>query len=81
MSMERLMKSGRVAALALALTFGTAAVTNVAAQETPSTEDVNDDGFDDWGLLGLLGLAGLLGLKRRNDQPEVRVERPRVEQR
>jgi MYXO-CTERM domain-containing protein len=79
--MERLMKFGRVTALTLALTFGTAAVTNVAAQETPTTDSVDDDGFDDWGLLGLLGLAGLLGLKRRDDHAEVRVERRPVEQR
>jgi MYXO-CTERM domain-containing protein len=41
----------------------------VAAQTTadrPMTRDVEDDGFDDWGLLGLLGLAGLLGRNRRD---------------
>jgi MYXO-CTERM domain-containing protein len=41
----------------------------VAAQtpaDQTTTRDVNDDGFDDWGLLGLLGLAGLLGRTRRD---------------
>jgi hypothetical protein len=75
------MKFGRITALSLALTFGASAVTNVSAQDTtpPATEE-DDGGFDDWGLLGLLGLAGLLGLKRRDDH-EVRVERPRIDQR
>lgn len=41
----------------------------LAAQTTAervTTRDVNDDGFDDWGLLGLLGLAGLLGRNRKD---------------
>jgi hypothetical protein len=41
----------------------------VAAQtpaDRPITREVEDDGFDDWGLLGLLGLAGLLGRSRRD---------------
>jgi MYXO-CTERM domain-containing protein len=29
---------------------------------------VEDDGFDDWGLLGLPGLLGLLGLRRRPER-------------
>ncbi len=34
---------------------------------------MDDDGFDDWGLLGLLGLAGLLGRKRADrDRVETR---------
>ena len=39
----------------------------VAAQTTAdqtTTRDLDDDGFDEWGLLGLLGLAGLMGRKR-----------------
>ena len=69
------MKMGRITALAMALTFGGTAVTNVAAQDTTPAVEEDDDGFDDWGLLGLLGLAGLLGLKRRDDHTEVRVDR------
>jgi hypothetical protein len=36
------------------------------AADRPMTREVEDDGFDDWGLLGLLGLAGLLGRGRRD---------------
>jgi len=74
--MERLMKFGRVLALSLALVFGTAGVASVAAQDTPTVEEVEDEGFDDWGLLGLLGLAGLLGLKRREPEVTTTVTRP-----
>jgi MYXO-CTERM domain-containing protein len=79
--MAQFMKIGRITALALALTFSGAAVTDVAAQDTTPTTQEDDGGFDDWGLLGLLGLAGLLGLKRREEHADVRVERRAVEQR
>lgn len=74
----------RVAAVVVAVLFGSLSVTSVAAQDTdevtdatePVTDTAEDDGFDDWGLLGLLGLAGLAGLRKR-PEPEVRtVDRP-----
>lgn len=43
---------------------GTAAVAAQTTADQTMTRDVDDDGFDQWGLLGLLGLAGLLGRKR-----------------
>jgi hypothetical protein len=49
-----------------ALTFGTIGMSTVVAQEatvpavSDVTEEADDGGFDDWGLLGLGGLAGLL---------------------
>jgi MYXO-CTERM domain-containing protein len=48
----------------------TAALANSTARDTtpaPRAQVVEDDDFDEWGLLGLLGLAGLLGLRRRKD--------------
>ena len=53
-----------VVALGLSLM---AAVAPVAAQtpaDQTTTRDMDDGGFDEWGLLGLLGLAGLMGRKR-----------------
>jgi len=59
----------RVAAIALAMMFGTIGVTSVSAQDASpvaqATSEDEDSGFDDWGLLGLLGLAGLAGLLKR----------------
>lgn len=62
-------KSNKVAVLAAALIFASAAP--AAAQSTTPTDDVGmtdtrdrDDKTGLWGLLGLLGLAGLLGRKR-----------------
>lgn len=71
----------RVAAITLLLSSLT--VTSVVAQdptEVPAdTTDtlvtdpvVEDEGFDNWGLLGLLGLLGLAGLRKR-PEPDVRV--------
>lgn len=67
-------------AAAVGLLFGAFLSGAVVAQETPAAgavqtaedavEEVDDGGFDDWGLLGLLGLAGLAGLRKR--EPEVR---------
>jgi MYXO-CTERM domain-containing protein len=55
-----------------ALTFGTIGMSTVVAQEatvpaavSDVTEEADDGGFDDWGLLGLLGLGGLAGLLKR----------------
>jgi MYXO-CTERM domain-containing protein len=68
---DTLMKSARVAALGVFLTLGVHGATSVAAQEStvPAVQDVTeeaeDTGFDDWGLLGLLGLGGLAGLLKR----------------
>jgi MYXO-CTERM domain-containing protein len=39
---------------------------------------VEDEDFDEWGLLGLLGLAGLLGLRRRKDDPVVYTDKDYV---
>jgi MYXO-CTERM domain-containing protein len=55
-----------------------AAAAPIAAQtpaERTTTRDVDDDGFDDWGLLGLLGLAGLLGRKRADRDRVVEARR------
>lgn len=77
-------------AAALALLLGAFMTGGVVAQDTPAAlaqvdeaaEEVEDEGFDDWGLLGLLGLAGLAGLLKRNPEPVVHTEldrdRPRV---
>jgi MYXO-CTERM domain-containing protein len=56
----------RAGAVVLGLSL-MAAAAPIAAQtpaEQTTTREVDDDGFDEWGLLGLLGLAGLLGRKR-----------------
>lgn len=66
---EKLITGLRVAAIALAMMFGTIGVTSVSAQDaapvTQVTDEAEDEGFDDWGLLGLLGLGGLAGLLKR----------------
>jgi hypothetical protein len=53
-----------------------AAAAPVAAQtsaDPTTTRNVDDGGFDEWGLLGLLGLAGLMGRKRADrDHVEAR---------
>jgi hypothetical protein len=56
-------------ALLTMLLFGGSAVPALAqtATDQTTTRDMDDDGFDDWGLLGLLGLAGLLG-RKKNDR-------------
>jgi MYXO-CTERM domain-containing protein len=81
---SKLMKTGRVATLSVAMLIGSLGVNTVMAQtatETPTpatqtsatqTQEKKDSGFDDWGLLGLLGLAGLAGLRKR---PERTIER------
>jgi hypothetical protein len=56
----------RAAAVALGLAL-MASAAPLAAQtpaDQTTTRDIDDGGFDDWGLLGLLGLAGLMGRKR-----------------
>ncbi len=79
---EKLVTGLRVAAIALAMMFGTVAVTSVAAQDTSpvaqATDTAKDDGFDDWGLLGLLGLAGLAGLLKRPTHEVRTVDRTTV---
>jgi MYXO-CTERM domain-containing protein len=61
-------KLSLVWSLVLLLLLGTASTPVVAQTTDPGTtgRDMDDDGFDDWGLLGLLGLAGLLGRKREH---------------
>jgi MYXO-CTERM domain-containing protein len=54
---------GRALFLLLLTAIAPPAVAQTTADQDPVT--VEQDGFDDWGLLGLLGLAGLLGRKRR----------------
>ena len=63
----KMQKTMRIAAVGLAMTFGSMAIAPaMAAQDTPDPIAAEEDeGFDDWGLLGLLGLAGLAGLMRR----------------
>lgn len=81
---SKLMKTGRVATLSVAMLIGSLGVNTVMAQtatETPTpttqTQEKKDSGFDDWGLLGLLGLAGLAGLRKRPERTiERTVERP-----
>ena len=63
--------------IGLALLLAVAGLVSPVAAQTATdpvaTRDVDDDGFDDWGLLGLLGLAGLLGRgKRDRDVVETR---------
>jgi MYXO-CTERM domain-containing protein len=55
------------AILAVLLFAGSAvpAVGQTATDQT-TTRDMDNGGFDDWGLLGLLGLAGLLGRGRKD---------------
>jgi MYXO-CTERM domain-containing protein len=62
--MSRAAKVGRVFFLLSFTAISTPALVQTAVAQERA--DVNDDGFDDWGLLGLLGLAGLLGRKRDN---------------
>ena len=66
----KLQRTARIAAVGLAMTFGSMAITpTIAAQDAPdAVVEEEDDGFD-WGWLGLLGLAGLAGLKSK--EPEV----------
>ena len=72
----RIRATARVAAVGLAVIFGSLAITSAAAQDAePAATEEEDGGFDDWGLLGLLGLAGLAGLKKR--EPDVRTVEPR----
>jgi hypothetical protein len=65
----------RAGAVVLGLSL-MAAAAPVAAQtsaDQTTTRNVDDDGFDQWGLLGLLGLAGLMGRKRADrDHVEAR---------
>jgi MYXO-CTERM domain-containing protein len=67
------------AAVSIALSFGTPATAEPAAEAGPvATQQVDDDrdlsNQDDddndglWGLLGLVGLLGLLGLRRRKSE-------------
>lgn len=73
----KMQKTARIAAVGLAMTFGSMAIApSMAAQDAPDpvTIEEEDDGFD-WGWLGLLGLAGLAGLKSK--EPEV-IERDTV---
>jgi hypothetical protein len=61
-------KITRTGALVTMLLF--AGVVPAAAQtatDQTTTRDMDDGGFDEWGLLGLLGLAGLLG-RKKNDR-------------
>jgi MYXO-CTERM domain-containing protein len=68
--------TARMAAVGLAVMFGSLTITLAAAQDAePAATEEEDGGFDDWGLLGLLGLAGLAGLRKR--EPEVRTTQPR----
>ena len=68
----------RIAALGVFLTVGALGLTTAVAQEatvppvSDVTEQADDGGFDDWGLLGLLGLGGLAGLLKRPTH-EVRI--------
>jgi MYXO-CTERM domain-containing protein len=69
---HKVMHLARVAALSGMLTVGALGVTSASAQEatvpaavSDVTEEADDGGFDDWGLLGLLGLGGLAGLLKR----------------
>ena len=64
--MANFMNLIRAGAVVLGLAL-MAAVVPVAAQtptDQTTTRDLDDGGFDEWGLLGLLGLAGLMGRKR-----------------
>lgn len=78
---SKLMTTGRVATLGIAMLIGSLGVNTVTAQTatetpTPATQTQQkskDSGFDDWGLLGLIGLVGLAGLRKR---PERTIERP-----
>ncbi|HYJ13668.1 MAG TPA: WGxxGxxG family protein [Thermomicrobiales bacterium] len=79
---DSLLKTSRIAVLGVFLALGVHGGTSVVAQEStvPAavedvTEEVDDGGFDDWGLLGLLGLAGLAGLLKRPTQEVRTVER------
>jgi len=79
---DTLMKTSRVAILGVFLALGVHGATSVVAQESTvpaavdnATEEAEDSGFDDWGLLGLLGLAGLAGLRKRPTQEVRTVER------
>jgi len=72
---EKVMPALRAGLVALVLTLAIVTGGSVSAQtatEVPvsaqaQTEDEDDGGFDDWGLLGLLGLLGLAGLRKRPD--------------
>lgn len=57
-------KLGRVLFMLSFTAISTPAFVQTAVSQERA--DVDDEGFDDWGLLGLLGLAGLLGRKRDN---------------
>ena len=56
----------RTGALVTMLLFAGTVVPAAAqtATDQTTTRDMDDGGFDEWGLLGLLGLAGLLGRKK-----------------
>ena len=56
----------RLAVCLLLLFSGIGPLAAQTTAEPVTTRDVEDDGFDDWGLLGLLGLAGLLGRNRKD---------------
>jgi MYXO-CTERM domain-containing protein len=55
------------AILAMLLFAGSAMPAVAQTTDQTTTRDMDDGGFDDWGLLGLLGLAGLLG-RKKNDR-------------
>ena len=50
--------------LGLSLLALSAPVAAQTSADQTTTREVDDGGFDEWGLLGLLGLAGLMGRKR-----------------
>ena len=67
----------RAGAVVLGLSL-MAAAAPIAAQtpaEQTRTREVDDGGFDEWGLLGLLGLAGLMGRKRADRDHVVEARR------
>ncbi len=72
---KRLAVFGSAALLALGAAYPAAADNGgfrVAQDETGTTEEDDDGGFD-LGWLGLLGLAGLAGLRRKDDRDRARV--------
>lgn len=54
-----------LAVVLLLLSAAPTLATNTAPERRSVQVPVEDEDFDEWGLLGLLGLAGLLGLRRR----------------
>ena len=64
-----------VALTALAFALATSGVAGAqatdTAMQTTGTQQTEDEGGFDAGLLGLLGLAGLLGLRKKRDEVHV----------